>query len=106
MPASRKSDGSIKRTTKVVATLKRKASKVVKALLPKKKRKGPTGDTISLSNTSSNKSDEPSIIDSSTGQTDAEEAEEVEEAADAQLGMSPLSSCDKKRDAHYDAQNI
>ena len=82
MPASHKSDGSTKCSTKVVATLKRKASKVVKALLPKKKRKGPTGDTISLSDTSSTKSNEPSIINKSTG--------DVEEEADAELGMSPL----------------
>jgi len=109
MAASRKSDGSTKRSTKVIATLKRKASNVVKALLPKKKRKGPTRDIISLTDTSSNKSDESSIIDGSTGQTDtreAEEAEEVEEAADVELGMLPFSSCDQKKYAHYDAQNV
>ena len=112
MAASRKSDGSTKRSTKVIATLKRKASNVVKALLPKKKRKGPTRDIISLTDTSSNKSDESSIIDGSTGQTDTreaeevEEVEEVEEAADVELGMLPFSSCDQKKYAHYDAQNV
>ena len=113
MPASRKSDGSTKCSTKVMATLKQKASNVVKALLPKKKRKGPTVDTILLTDTSSNKSDESPIIDGSTGQTDMREAEEVEEveepeeAADVELGMSPFSSCDqKKKYAHYNAQNV
>ena len=106
MAASRKSDGSTKRSTKVMATLKRKASNVVKALLPKKKRKGPTGDIISLTDTSSNKSDESSIIDGSTGQRDTREVEEVEEAADVELGVLPFSSCDQKKYAHYNAQSI
>ncbi|KAF8497259.1 hypothetical protein F5888DRAFT_1803834 [Russula emetica] len=84
MPALHKTNGSTKHSTKVAATLKRKASKVVKALVPKKKRKGPTGSTVSLSDTSSNNSDEPSIIDGSsrtTVQTDMEE----EEGADVEL---------------------
>ena len=77
-----------------MATLKQKESNVVNAILPKKKRKGPTGCTIALSNTNSNKSDEPSIIDGSTGTGEAEEVEEVEEAADVELGMLPFSFCD------------
>lgn len=88
MPASHRSDGSMKHSTKVMATLKWKASKVIKALLPKKKRKGLTGDAISLSDTSSTKSNEPSIIDESTS--------DMEEGADAELGMSPLYSYNKK----------
>jgi hypothetical protein len=66
-------------------------SKAVKELLPKKKRKGPTGDTISfisLSDTSSTKSSEPSIIEESTTC--------AEEGADAELGMLPLHSYNKK----------
>ena len=102
MPASYKSDGSTKHSTKVMATLQWKASlNAIKALLPKKKRKRPTGDTISLSDTSSNKSNEPSIIDGSTG------TGEAEEAADVKLSMLPFSFCDqKKKYAHYNAQNV
>jgi hypothetical protein len=66
--------------------------------LPKKKRKGPTRDTILFSDTSSNKSNEPSIIDGSTGQTDMGEVEEAEEAADVELGMSPFCFCDQKKE--------
>jgi len=79
MPASHKSDGSTKHSTKVIATLKQK---VVNALLLKRRGKD------QLSDTSSTKSNEPSIIEEST--TD------VEEGADAELGMSPLHSYNKE----------
>ena len=93
MPSSRKSDGSIKTSTKITNALKRKASKLVKAVLPKKKRKGPTGDTVSLSSTETteivaesvaNRSDEPTLVLSDDPQTDTEENE------DAELGMPRL----------------
>jgi hypothetical protein len=93
MPTSHKSDGSTKRTKKVAATLKRKASNIIKAILPKKKRKGPTGDTISetlsltSAETSSSKSNEPIIVDG-----DSDIAEE-EENSDKELGMSSFHSC-------------
>jgi len=87
----RKANRPMRPSTKGTATLKRKQSKVVKAPLPKKRR-GPTRDTILLSDTSSNESDNPSIIDSSTVQTDIEE----EEGADIELGMSPFIFYEKK----------
>ena len=52
MPALRKSDGSTKVSMKIAGALKQKASKVIKAILPKKKRRGPTNDTVLLASTS------------------------------------------------------
>jgi hypothetical protein len=46
----------------------------------------------------------PSLIAVLVKQTS--EVEEAEEAADVELGMSPFSPCDKKKDAHYNAQNV
>ena len=92
MPSSCKSDGSIKTSTKITMALKWKASKLVRAVLPKKKQKGPTGDTRSLLSTEtteiiaesiSNRSEEPTVVLSNNLDTD------TEENVDAELG-TPL----------------
>jgi hypothetical protein len=89
MPASHKSDRSTK-GSKITKTLKRKASKVIKAILPKKKKRGLTDDdTVSVASTlpktptqtgDSEPSNESTVIniDSDTGDEDA----------DAELGTS------------------
>ena len=82
------------RSTKGVATLKRKESKVVKAQLPKK-RKGPTGDSIFISDTSGNESDRPSTVNNGTIQTDSEG--DNEERGDIELGMSAFNSYEKEK---------
>lgn len=100
MPSSR---GSKRGTKGIVKTQKRKASKVVKGLSLKKKRKGPTGDTISLSSETidaiSSNSGEPSIVEGITSQTD------VEEGSDVELGTLPFNSCNNKNTYHY-VQNV
>ena len=94
MPASQKSDGSAK-GSKITITLKRKALKVIKAILPKKKKWGLTDDdTASVASTlpetptqtrDSKASNESTIIDSDsdTGKEDA-----GDEDAHAELGTS------------------
>jgi len=82
-------------STKGVATLKRKESKVVKVPLPKK-RKGPTGDSIFISDTSGDESDRPSTVDSGTIQTDPEDNEE---RADIELGTLVFNSYERKKKA-------
>ena len=74
MPALRQSDGS---------TLKRKASKIIKANLQKKK-KGPTNDTVSVAST-------PPETPTQTSENEANESAVVDidsEDADAELGTS------------------
>jgi hypothetical protein len=88
MPAPQKPDKATEHTTRSVATLKWKVSNASKAQLPQKKMKGLTGDIVSLSDTSSDKSNDPSIIDSSTIQKDTEK----HKGADIELGMSPFNS--------------
>ena len=66
----------------------------MRAVLPKKKRKGPTGDTISLSSTetiASTRSDEPTTT-LGLMLTSAEEQTDTEESADAELGTPLLIS--------------
>src|ERR1700722_16423040 len=94
MPASQKSDGSAK-GSKITITLKRKASKVIKTILPKKKKRGLTDDdTASVASTlpekptqtrDSEPSNESTIIDidSDTGNEDAGDKD-----ADTELGTS------------------
>ena len=98
MPSSHKSDATTKTSTKVATALKRKASKIIRAVLPKKKQKGPTGDTISLLSTESteivtelagNGSKEPTVVNSDNEERDIEESE------DAKLG-TPLFFSEKK----------
>jgi hypothetical protein len=104
MPASRKSDGSTKSSTKIAGALKRKASKVVKAFLPKKKRRGPTDDTVSLVSTSpgmpTQTSDNESVNESATIEigsnrstvididSDTDNNQTTVEGAKAELGIS------------------
>ena len=80
--------------TKGVATLKRKELKVVKAQLPKK-RKGPTGDSIFISDTSGDESDRPSTVDNGTIQMDLEG--DNEEREDIELGTSAFNSYEKEK---------
>jgi len=75
---------------KITTALKQKASKVINAIVPKKKKKTLTGDMSSVSSTESiteqgsnkNSSSQPTVID-----IDSDEGvEEVEEDPDAKLG--------------------
>ena len=81
-------------STKGVATLKQKESKVIKAQLPKK-RKGPTGDSIFISDTSSDESDRPSTVNNGTIQMDSEG--DNEERGDIELGMSAFNTYEKEK---------
>src|ERR1700720_1769315 len=104
MPASQKSDGSAK-GSKITITLKRKALKVIKAILPKKKKRGLTDDdTASVASTlpetptqtrDSEPSNESTVIniDSDTGNKDAGDKDAGDKDAgdkdaDAELGTS------------------
>ena len=93
MPASHSSGKSIKTTrqpSKIATALKRKASKVINAIVPKKKKKTLTGDMSSMSSTESiteqgsdkNSSSQPTVVD-----IDSDEGvEEAEDDPDAELG--------------------
>jgi hypothetical protein len=96
MPASDTSGKSIKSTqqlSKIATALKRKASKVISAIVPKKKKKTFTGDTLSVwsiesvtmnTEQSSDKdsSSQPTVIDIDSN----EEVENPEEDPDVELG--------------------
>ena len=96
MPASDTSGKSIKSTqqpSKIATALKRKASKVISAIVPKKKKKTLTGDTLSVSSIKSvtmnteqssdkDSSSQPTVIDIDSD----EEVENPEEDPDVELG--------------------
>ena len=99
MPASDTSGKSIKSTqqpSKIATALKRKASKVISAIVPKKKKKTLTGDTLSMSSIESvtrlttnteqssdkDSSSQPTVIDIDSD----EEVENPEEDPDVKLG--------------------
>ena len=96
MPASDTSGKSIKSTqqpSKIATALKRKASKVISAIVPKKKKKTLTGDTLSVSSIESvtTNTEQSSDKDSSSQLTvididSDEEVENPEEDPDVELG--------------------
>ena len=96
MPASHKSDGSTKGSTKITGALKRKASKVIKAILPKKKRRGLTDDdTTSVASTlpgmptdtcDNGPSNASTVVDSNESIIVDIESDTGDENADAELG--------------------
>jgi len=94
MPASRKSDGSTKGSTKIAGALKRKASKVIKAILPKKKRKGPTDDTVSLASAS------PEMP------TQTSDNESVNESATIEIGSNRSTVIDIDSDTGNDQTSV
>ena len=97
MPASCKSVVSMK-GSKITRTLKWKASKVIKAILPKKKRRGLTNDDgVSLALTSSETpaqtpdketSNESAILDSNESTTISVDGDTGDEDVDTELGTS------------------
>ena len=96
MPASHSSGKSIKSTrqpSKIASALKRKASKIISAIIPKKKKKTLIGDTLSVSSTESitscpeqstdrNSSSQPTVVNVDSDK----EVENTEEDADVELG--------------------
>jgi hypothetical protein len=96
MPASDTSGKSIKsmrQPSKIATALKRKASKVISTIVPKKKKKTLTGDTLSVSSIKSvttnteqssdkDSSSQPTVIDIDSD----EEVENPEEDPDVELG--------------------
>ena len=89
MPASHKNVGSNKESTNITGALKRKQSKVIKPILPKKKRKGPTDNVSSASilpeETTTELESNVSIIDSDT---DTGNDKPMVEDPKAELGTS------------------
>jgi hypothetical protein len=89
MPASHKTVGSNKESTNITGALKRKQSKVIKPILPKKKRKGPTHNvssaSISPEATTIELDSNVSTIDSDT---DTRNDKPIVEDANAELGTS------------------
>jgi hypothetical protein len=96
MPASDTSGKSIKSTwqpSKIATAFKWKASKVISAIIPKKKKKTLTGDTLSVSSITSvtTNTEQSSDKDSSSQLTvididSDEEVENTEEDPDVELG--------------------
>ena len=106
MPASCKSDGSTKGSTNITGALKQKALKVIKAILPKKKRKGLTDDdTTSIASTlpgtptqtcDNGPSKASTIVDSNEPTIINIESDTGDEDADAELDTLSLYWCCEK----------
>ena len=97
MPSSCPSGGLTKGSTKITTVLKQKASNVIKALIPKrKKKKGLDGDALSVSSTGSAETLRETNRDKSNGEPqpavveldgeEGDDSEDTEEDADAKLG--------------------
>jgi exosome complex RNA-binding protein Csl4 len=100
--ASQKSDTASQKSSlksSLKGTLKRKASKIIKAVLPnKKKKKKPNGDALSLSSVeeptgdmhssgnNSHEATQPEVIDINDDSASASE-ESIEEDPEAELGI-------------------